>query len=548
MRNILGAQGGLRQTMIPGQPRNIMRAQSSSAQFVRFGPENLAMGVNLQPLSYFDPSWTFVDAWEAADATERTSGAFDHNTPFPWFVDANTNNQPLPQLTPDGYPSGLPGGVRVSNLMMYRGVDGEYPAGNWTCLFDGSGEVRLSIDASVTFNHDGVGSFSGVFNVTPSDGGVLVRIQESAPTNPVRNIRLYMPGFGPSSNRWHPKFLEWLEPFELIRFMDWMETNNSTVVDWEDRRPSDYRTEYGPLDPRDPATSGIEPGVKYETMVDLCNQTLKHPWFCVPAQASDTWVTNFATQIRDTLDPSLTIYVELSNEVWNGIFDQFDYFTDLGTTNGTNRNFEYGKRADEVFTIFETVFGGLDRIVRVISGQAANSTNLLRASESIPSGRFDAMAIAPYMRNPGTSVDNSGLLASGAPGVHQFWRDNFPVTSGWISSNKAIADASGVPLICYEGGQSSFGTTTFLKNLYTDTFLEANRRAEISGVYDDYYDLIQSQASGVFMHYSSIRNHNDNGSWGMQEYQTQTNTGIDASGAAKYGATIARANAWKALR
>jgi len=280
-------------------------------------------------------------------------------------------------------------------------------------------------------------------------------------------------------------------------------------------------------------------------MIDLCNETLKHPWFCVPAGADDTWVTNFATLIRNTLDSSLTIYVELSNEVWNSLFDQFDHFTDLGTTNGTNRNFEYGKRADEVFTIFETVFGGLQRIVRVISGQAANSTHLQKISESIPSGRFDAMAIAPYLSNPGFTIANSGI---DVPGSLQYMIDNLPTTSGRIVSNQAVADSSGVPLIFYEGGQALVGVGGALDDLYEPVFTEANRRAEMSGVYNQYYNLVETLNSGVFMHFSSIRNHNKSGSWGLQEYQTQTNNGINASGAAKYGATIARAAAWKTLR
>ena len=459
MRNILEAQGGLFQVLVPGFPRNILRQQEqSSIPFVRFEPSTLAMGVNLNELSYFDPTWTFVDAWESADASERTSGAFDHNTPFPWFVDSNPNSVLLPQLTPDGYPSGLGPGLKVSNLMMYRSLNGNYPGGNYTVLFDGSGQLRMGSDGgNTTINHDGIGSYSGTLVVTPSDASILVRIEASQVENPIRNLQMIMPGFTSSSNRWHPNFISWLGPFELLRFMDWMETNNSVVTDWEDRRPSNYRTEFGPLDPRNPATSGIKPGVKYETMIDLCNETVKHPWFCVPAQASDTWVTNFATLVRDTLDTSLTIYVELSNEVWNSSFDQWDYFTDLGTTNGTNRNFEYGKRADEIFTIFGVVFGGLERIVRVISGQAANSTHLQKISESIPSGRFDAMSIAPYMSNPGGTIANSGLTPLT---TIDYLRNNLPTTSGRITSNKVVADASGVPLIFYEGGQSTFGTTT----------------------------------------------------------------------------------------
>ena len=61
-------------------------------------------------------------------------------------------------------------------------------------------------------------------------------------------------------------------------------------------------------------------GVAVEHMVQLANITEIDPWFCIPTRASDDYVTQLATLIRDSLDTSLTAHIEYGNEVWNGSF------------------------------------------------------------------------------------------------------------------------------------------------------------------------------------------------------------------------------------
>ena len=60
-------------------------------------------------------------------------------------------------------------------------------------------------------------------------------------------------------------------------------------------------------------------------MVDLCNRLKINPWLCVPHLASDDYVRRFAEIVKRDWDPPLKVYVEYSNEVWNGIFEQHRY-------------------------------------------------------------------------------------------------------------------------------------------------------------------------------------------------------------------------------
>ena len=41
-------------------------------------------------------------------------------------------------------------------------------------------------------------------------------------------------------------------------------------------------------------------------------------------------VTLLAAHFRDHVDPALVVYFELSNEIWNTLFDQFHWFSAQG--------------------------------------------------------------------------------------------------------------------------------------------------------------------------------------------------------------------------
>jgi hypothetical protein len=126
----------------------------------------------------------------------------------------------------------------------------------------------------------------------------------------VKDIKLLGPGYSSDESVFTREFLNALSPFDAIRFMDYLRTNNSTIGKWDDRcKPSDaqFNSKGGP----------------YEYAIVLGNMTKKDIWLNVPALADDDFVTQLAALVREKLDPSLHCYVEYSNEVWNGQFKQF---------------------------------------------------------------------------------------------------------------------------------------------------------------------------------------------------------------------------------
>jgi len=166
----------------------------------------------------------------------------------------------------------------------------------------------------------------------------------------------------------HPLFLQRLQPFTCLRFMDWGSINGSPLVSWTNRTTTIYYTQAVPT------------GVALEYMVQLGNMLQKNIWICIPSGADDNYVTQAAQLIHDQLSPALRVYVEYSNETWNGQFSQTAYVQAEGV--GLNLDpapftagQEYaGIRSGQIWNIFEQVFGASagQRLVKVLSTQSAN--------------------------------------------------------------------------------------------------------------------------------------------------------------------------------
>jgi hypothetical protein len=177
--------------------------------------------------------------------------------------------------------------------------------------------------------------------------------------------------------------------------MDWGATNQSPQQDWIDRRKPDMVFQDGVLNRRSPAPSststGDRPtGMAYEHMISLANATGKDPWICIPHLATDDYVTKLAqlicygsdginpytspqaNPVWPPLDPSLKVWLEYSNEIWSsgGSFPQGNWAeaqaiaAGYGGGNGGKAMFN-ARRCSQVWSLFQQVFGGSQRIVRV---------------------------------------------------------------------------------------------------------------------------------------------------------------------------------------
>ncbi len=465
------------------------------------------------------------------------AGPADWNTELP-FVDAFRMSRPWisqregagwgkgPPLDLDahGYVQSLADGCFAETPVLTI-PSGRYPKGHYTLLYDGVGRFEFNgSNATVIEREPG----RIIVDIT-GRGSVFIRLLEVDFENYPTNIRFVMPGFEDSyeTEPFHPIFLARWHGMAAVRFMDWMHTNNSTIATWQDR-------------PTRADATWSKKGVPLEVMIDLANRLETDAWFCMPHLATDDYVSRFAGMVDAQLDHDRVVYVEYSNEVWNGQFQQQRHAGDAGLDLGIGQNHWdagwhfYAKRSIEMFDIWSRVFGDAagERMVRVLATQAGNpyvAEQILKFEvDGKPAGeQADALAIAPYfginVRPTGGDAENpsADIMEDWAVDnvVAHLRETSIPRTVEWIDGNKQHANRYGLTLICYEAGQHAVGTQGG-ENVEAITKLlhAANRSDAMGDLYDDYLAAWQEADGGLMCLFSSIGTFSKWGSWGLAEH------------------------------
>jgi hypothetical protein len=460
-------------------------------------PPRPALGINLAGVTYYSSEIPFIDIFKTGKPFvfqklgERYGVGEKHD------------------LRPDGYPARLlPNHVAETLLMI---VDGHYPGGQYVCLYDGKGKIELGFDAKVTSESAG----RIVCEVKPKDG-IRLRIVETDPNDPIHNIRLMRAEFEKSykDQVFDPQFLDRWHGMTALRFMDWQRTNNSPLKHWDERAKVEDLTWDTPA------------GVPVEVMVDLANRLKADPWFCVPHQADDEFVRSFATLVKEKLDPNRKVYVEYSNECWNGIFAQARYCAEQGKALKLSDNAYqaqlrfFSQRSVEVFGIWEGVFGGRDRLVRVLASHAANPW----ASEQIvvwqgAAKHADALGIAPYfgheLGDPKSADANAALTPEKA--IERL-RAALPRNREMLFKQAKVARDAGLTLVAYEGGQHLAGHGGAENNdRLTRLLIATNRDPRMKELYLQHLNDWRDAGGGLYVLFSSMGKPSKWGSWGLLE-------------------------------
>lgn len=496
-------------------------------------------------------SWTLLPGAEGAarDLTPRPAlginlaGPADWNTELP-FVDAfRLSRTWISQKRGEGWGKGPalevdergwvkrlePNCFAETPLCTIDG--GHYPGGEWTVLWEGDGRIELS-KGEVTSTGPG----RQVVRIDPSGGGFFLRLLETNPDNPVRNIRVVMPGLDPATvqhDPWHPRFLDRWRGVACVRFMDFQETNNSRQRRWTDR-------------PRPDDATFTRRGIPLELLCDLANRLGADPWFCLPHLADDDYVRQFAEMVKARLDPKLRVYVEYSNEVWNGQFEQHRYAGEEGRRLGlADKPWEAAwhftaRRSVQIFGIWQAVFGGSDRLVRVLATQAGNSyvaKQILRWEDAYR--HADVLAIAPYI-SMNIPAEGKGLTA---PQVASWPVERFldyvetnalPECIRWMEEHRQVAHEHGLKLVCYEAGQHFVGVQGGENHEGLTRLLHAaNGHARMADLYGRYYEAWQARDGDLLCHFSSVGQWSKWGSWGLLQYADE-----DPGSSPKFVATM----------
>jgi hypothetical protein len=265
---------------------------------------------------------------------------------------------------------------------------------------------------------------------------------------------------GANFSPFHPLFLQRLQPFGTLRFMQVQETITSQIQHWSDLRGVDYETQ---------TTDAFhfQNGIAPEYMIELANELHANIWVNMPHMADDDFVTRFATLVRNTLDPKLKVYVEWSNEVWNGapgfiphqwILQQLALPQNAGVTFP-----QFVAQEDRrVFADWEQVFAGqTGRVVRVVAGFENNPGYIAQVLQNM-NGEFDAVSAAAYF-GPLPPQQATYNASTSETQVMNDTIASIPTELTFLARHKALADQYAVALnrpiqfVAYEGGASLVG-------------------------------------------------------------------------------------------
>ena len=493
--------------------------------FGQVSPEcKLRIGTNLAGPADWGAEYPFVNIMKYS----RTW--ISHNNVWVGGGQNDWDTQVLDQMEFDenGYPLYLPvdvPGEEAPQIVRTVWANTEaLPEGRYVVLYEGVGDLDVWGDATLISEEPG----RLEFDLQYQGDLFALEIYESQEGDHVRNIRVLLPGTEATyqTDPWTPSWLEKLEPFNALRFMDWGYTNNSEMRQWQQRtQVNDY-------------TWTQKNGVPYEMWADLCNQKKADPWICVPHAANDEFITQMATYFRDNIDPELSIYVEYSNEVWNWLFSQAQYGLD-----SLDQNLEWPERLApriaHVMQIWSDVFAGqTHRLVRVQGGQHGwydiGRRIFLQLEAEGNDHLIDAISPAAYMGLDNDWIENNwDENTTGQEVLDHAEEYTFALgewaMEGWYYHAQLAAE-KGKKLLFYEGGQHFTPHVFGQVPEYCDALIDCQTLPDMYELYNQLYDTLRtlSDQEMLLMNFSFISAKScQYGTWGLVQHQFNENEPYD---------------------
>jgi len=455
----------------------------------------------------------------------------------PWISGSDEkwdDKRPI-DLDEDGWVRSLMPGQVARTLML---TEGGHPGGEFIVVYDGEGEIAYGNELLQNQSRPG----RQVIRVK-KDGAVRFAISKTSPSNPIRNIRVFPPGGSCEEDDalwcdgshpcptgrclpfedthpdriFHPKFLQSTSNYSVLRFMDWMRTNDSTISTWSERPKLTHAT-------------WNRRGVPVEVMISLAVRLQAEPWVNIPHLADDDYVRQFATLVRDTLPEEFRVWLEYSNEVWNPQFKQHHEVARCPV--GKSENGEFGaalvcqaERSDAIFQIWHQIFGeSASRVVRVVATQAANAwTSKKVLTHRDLYERVDALAIAPYFGiavNRKTRADYTAMPVDEL--LERTEAEVMPKAIKRMQDQAEMAARFGVTLVAYEGGQHFSAAAGAENDENINALFDAiNRHPKMSDLYLRYLTAWREAGGKLFVHYNNCGGYTKWGRWGLREYVDQ---------------------------
>jgi hypothetical protein len=464
------------------------------------------MGIGLGGVASYTSAWQFVDLMKYAREWRCPKGLEIVEDEYGW---------PVAMKDPGGARVAI-GEGRAAMMWLYN----RNLTGGFILTWQGDGEVAVRRRGAETVSDDYPRKNRRVYRWGDRREGVFdLVVSRSNPKDHVRDIRLVMADFENAASPFHPLFKERLKPFPCFRFMDWGRTNNSEQVEWCDRTTPRHMRQTR--------------GVAWEYMIALSNETDKDMWICIPHRASDDYVRRLAGLLRERLEPGRRIYVEYSNEIWNGAFKQTRWLWDKAREMGRKeRPWEFaaelcGRRSAQIWKIMEGELGNSDRLVRVIAHFRFLDKVMKAARDPAHgTGRVDLIALNGYFISQDAlkytlrTLDRFDVdrVFADIEQLHLMGK-----ATGWKREIASAREKYGLPITTYEGGQHF--ANPFSGNLQgqslVERMFEINGHPRIRGVYRTALETWRLAGGDGFTAFVDCGNWSKYGCWGHLRRQDQ---------------------------
>jgi hypothetical protein len=450
----------------------------------------------------------FADLMKGAGGS--SSGAWTN-------VDAGT-----PTFDANGYPTGVVSGTNRVTIDIIDPPDCDYPSGSYSLQVTGSASVVLSGDASGTYS-----SGTHAVAVTATCSGIDLRVESGTPTN----LKFIQPGYA-ASDTFTTEYLDKLRGSGAVRFMAWSRMNYGSpapeFADWSQRILTTSVTQAG------------FGGPAFEYAIELANTLDTDLWLTVPHAFTGAAMASLATLVEADLEAGLNVYVEYSNEIWNGSFDQGEQIRADGdvlwsdTSTATILKARYAaKQTAAIGDAFRAAFADDSRVRIVLgiqSGQSGTThynERLLEAfsQTSIAGVDVNPNSLAPYLyagapyfgSNLCEEMDLAGTLATATVDdvVNALYNTYLPEGVARVETDVAVATAynasKGWTMLVgqYEGGTANENTgETGCSAVAFDSQRHAGMREVMRRYIRDIF-AAEGALRGIYMHYNSPESYGD---------------------------------------
>lgn len=427
-------------------------------------------------------------------------------------------------------------------------------AGVYKLKFDGQANVSFewtSAGTSVSNKIYDIATNTTTADINIAPGCNSLRLKFTATNGGVRNVKLMRPIADGSSTAhsfsetFDRKMVDLLKQFDVIRYMDFQNTNENPQSSWSDRVLPGGRQNVKQFNAY---LNKTKPGgCAWEYVTMLSNETGTSPWINIPHLADDDYVTQLAGLFKNgsngypALNPNLNLYIEYSNELWNtgSGFSQTNQLADLAESlvrGNINHpiNFDQlcvtndsttvaakrwtlfsryvGFRSAQISQLVRSVMGDtqmMSRVKPVLCWQVSKTALNNWGSQEL--NFVDKYFSAVRVNNPVPHRVNYFYWGGGSAGyyapettatISDVWNSKDMNVTTWtpaVQFASALTSAFGLKLVFYEGGPS-FGSATGANGFIT-VGATAWNAPEMKNEIIEHHTAFTAGGGKIFNHY-----------------------------------------------